>query len=236
MQALTSQLSTHYVDKYYNVIFQSSDKSDDVIKVPDDRIADFLALLQASSWDVNRIHSSGFNDYLKGEYGLADYQFSEAQLNALDQFSTTWSRNNAARFMLNPTMVNALRMGLSEVLSQWTNPELVATGLSAGISGLQGLARGTAKGGGKELYNFGKTAAQHMTEPRRKVPLQFMDDVLKTTKGLPDPGGSRALMHYTPMWKNGTQYNLKILYDQTTNSIWHFKYTQKALGPLPLIP
>lgn len=73
MQALTSQLSTHYVDKYYNVIFQSSDKSDDVIKVPDDRIADFLALLQASGWDVNRIHSSGFNDYLKGEYGLADY-------------------------------------------------------------------------------------------------------------------------------------------------------------------
>ena len=145
MQALTSQLSTHYVDKYYNVIFQSSDKSDDVIKVPDDRIADFLALLQASGWDVKYIHSSGFNDYLKGEYGLADYQFSEAQLNALDQFSTTWSRNNAARFMLNPTMVNALRMGLSEALSQWTNPELVATGLSAGILGMKGMTRGGVK-------------------------------------------------------------------------------------------
>ena len=139
------QLSTHYVDKYYNVIFQSSDKSDDVIKVPDDRIADFLALLQASSWDVKYINSSGFNDYLKGEYGLADYQFSEAQLNALDQFSTTWSRNNAARYMLNPTMVNALRMGWSEALSQWTNPELVATGLSAGILGMKGMTRGGGK-------------------------------------------------------------------------------------------
>ena len=76
---------------------------------------------------------------------MADYQFSEAQLNALDQFSTTWSRNNAARYMLNPTMVNALRMGWSEALSQWTNPELVATGLSAGILGMKGMTRGGGK-------------------------------------------------------------------------------------------
>jgi hypothetical protein len=63
-----------------------------------------------------------------------------------------------------------------------------------------------------------------------------MDDVIKTTKGFPDPGGSNALMYYSPMWKNGKVYNFEVLYDQTTNSIWHFKYTRKALGPLPLIP
>ena len=175
------QLSTHYVDKYYNVIFQSSDKSDDVIKVPDDRIADFLALLQASGWDVKYIHSSGFNDYLKGEYGLADYQFSEAQLNALDQFSTTWSRNNAARYMLNPTMVNALRMGWGEALSQWTNPELVATGLSAGILGLQGLARHAAKG-----------------------EIQYSDDLLKTARSLyPSKAGKIEMHHITPKYLGG---------------------------------
>jgi len=100
------------------------------------------------------------------------------------------------------------------------------------------IGKSTAKvaKGGKELYNFGKIAAQHMTEPGRRVPLQLLDDVIKTTKGLPDPEGSKALMHYSPMWKNGTQYNLEILYHQPTNAIWHFKYTQKALGPLPLIP
>jgi hypothetical protein len=89
-----------------------------------------------------------------------------------------------------------------------------------------------ASTGEKELYNLGKTATQHMTESGRRVPLQIIDDVLKTTKGLPDPGGSRALMHYSQMWKNGKLYNLEILYNQPTNSIWHFKYTQEALGPL----
>ena len=56
-----------------------------------------------------------------------------------------------------------------------------------------------------------------------------MDDVIKTTKGLPDLGGSRALMHYSPMWKNGKLYNLEILYDKASNSIWHFQYN--ALKP-----
>jgi hypothetical protein len=87
------------------------------------------------------------------------------------------------------------------------------------------VAKGGTKAtqtGRKELYNFGKTAGQHMTEPGRRVPLQLMDDVIKTTKGLPDPGGSNALMYYSPMWKNGKVYNFEVLYDQTTNSIWHF--------------
>ena len=207
MQALTSQLSTHYVDKYYNVIFQSSDKSDDVIKVPDDRIADFLALLQASSWDVNHIHSSGFNDYLKGEYGLADYQFSEAQLNALDQFSTTWSRNNAARFMLNPTMVNALRMGLSEALSQWTNPELVATGLSAGILGMKGLA--------------GRAA---------KEEIQYSDDLLKTARSLyPSKAGKIEMHHITPKYLGGGKDGLLVPLDASYHQVITNEY--RALWP-----
>ncbi|GHV44568.1 hypothetical protein FACS1894180_6070 [Bacteroidia bacterium] len=84
-------------------------------------------------------------------------------------------------------------------------------------------------------YAFSRRAAQHMAEPGRTVPVQIINDAIKTTKGLPDPLDSRALMHYSPMWKNGTQYNLEILYDQASNSIWHFKYTQDALGILPAI-
>lgn len=64
-----------------------------------------------------------------------------------------------------------------------------------------------------------------MTESGRKVPLQILDDVIKTTKGLPDPAGSGALMHYSPMWRNGKLYNLEVLYDKASNSIWHFKYS-----------
>ena len=42
-------------------------------------------------------------------------------------------------------------------------------------------------------------------------------------------------MHYTNMFKNGKKYNLEVLYDEVTNTIMHFKYTQKSIGPLDAI-
>ncbi len=41
---------------------------------------------------------------------------------------------------------------------------------------------------------------------------------------MPDPRGSRALLHTVEMWKNGKVYKLEVLYDQTTDTIWHFVY------------
>ncbi|WP_156187507.1 hypothetical protein [Peribacillus loiseleuriae] len=32
------------------------------------------------------------------------------------------------------------------------------------------------------------------------------------------------------------KYNLEVLYDKTTNTIYHFEYARKAMGPLPAIP
>ena len=101
------------------------------------------------------------------------------------------------------------------------------------VTGGEGTA---AKNGGKELYNFSAKAASHMENPARYVPLQILDDAIQTTKGFADPRGSQALMHYTEMWKNGQMYNLEVLYHQATNSIWHFKYTTKGIGPLLAIP
>jgi hypothetical protein len=43
-------------------------------------------------------------------------------------------------------------------------------------------------------------------------------------------------MHYTTMYKNGKMYNLEVLYDKATNTIYHFEYTRKAIGNLPKIP
>ncbi|TLU98952.1 FG-GAP-like repeat-containing protein [Dyadobacter luticola] len=86
--------------------------------------------------------------------------------------------------------------------------------------------------GGTEIINFGKTAAGHFSNPARKVPIHILDDVIKNTKGFADPGGSNALMHYQQIWKNGKPYNLEVLYDKASNSIWHFKYDTRALGPL----
>jgi hypothetical protein len=79
--------------------------------------------------------------------------------------------------------------------------------------------------GGQELFNFSKKAAEHMADPSRAVPIQTLEQAVKSTKGILDPRGSRALMRITEMWKNGKAYTLEVLYDEATNSIWHFKYS-----------
>lgn len=75
-----------------------------------------------------------------------------------------------------------------------------------------------------------------MENPGRFVPTQTLQDAIKSTKGVADPGGSNAMMHYTTMTKNGQTYNLEVLYDKATNTIYHFEYTRKAIGNLPAIP
>ena len=89
--------------------------------------------------------------------------------------------------------------------------------------------------GGTEVFKFESEASKHMSTSARRVPVQILNEVIKNTKGIPDPRGSKALMYYSTMIKNGKTYNLEILYDKASNSIWHFKYTRKALGPLPII-
>lgn len=131
-------LMTHYVDENYNVILQTDDGSDDVVMVPTNRRAEFE---KDVAWYGNSGYTNTYswNQYWKDEFGLAAFQFSEAAIKALNQFNSKWSRNSAARFLLNPTFVNALRMSFSESLSQWTNLELVTGGLSSGVMGLQAM-------------------------------------------------------------------------------------------------
>ena len=47
--------------------------------------------------------------------------------------------------------------------------------------------------------------------------------------------GSRATMYYTTMYKNGKMYNLEVLYDDVTDTVYHFEYARKARGNLPAI-
>ena len=95
------------------------------------------------------------------------------------------------------------------------------------------------KGGGysnlDEGLNFAKTAAEHMEESARHVPMQTLQDAIRYGEALPDPQGSDALMYYTTMYKDGKMYNLEVLYDEVTNTVYHFKYTREAIGNLPAI-
>jgi hypothetical protein len=62
-----------------------------------------------------------------------------------------------------------------------------------------------------------------MAEKGRAVPVQILEQTIKGSKGVADPKGSRALMHNIEMFRNSKAYKLEVLYDKTTNSIWHFQ-------------
>ncbi|MBL0743092.1 DUF6443 domain-containing protein [Chryseolinea lacunae] len=120
------------------------------------------------------------------------------------------------------------------------NPFIGARPVASGAVPLAGgaAAESGAAQGGRELFNFTKTATAHMDEAGRMIPVQTLDNVIKAPLAVvKDPrSATNAMMHYSQMWKNGKLYNVEVLYDQATNTIMHFKYSNDAMGPLLKIP
>ena len=83
--------------------------------------------------------------------------------------------------------------------------------------------------------NFSNRALEHMGEGGRQVPMQTLHDAIRYGEVMPDPRGSGVSMYYTTMYKNGKMYNLEVLYDEVTNTVYHFEYARKAMGNLPAI-
>jgi len=88
----------------------------------------------------------------------------------------------------------------------------------------------------KGSLNFSSKAAAHMADKGRHVPMKLLRDVITKGRGHADPRGSRALMYYSRIVRQGKVYNLEVLYDRATNSVWHFEYTRRAIGTLSRIP
>lgn len=87
-----------------------------------------------------------------------------------------------------------------------------------------------------EIFKFSPIAAKHMEETARTIPIQILNEIIKAPVAVvKDPRGTASLMYYAQMWKNGKHYNVEVLYDKTTNTIWHFLYDSQAMGPLPKI-
>ena len=209
------------------MLFSSNDGSDDVFMV-------------------------GWNSYWRSEFELADRQLSEAEIAVADMYHSRWARNNAVAYFLKPTFANAAKLGISEALSQWTDPELVVGGLSAGVSGLSSVVNaskaakaatfiGYHTGGwvstsGKGTYNFAWKPYVHMQSRDRKVPIQILDEVIKNPMHTaPDPQGSKAVFYYSRIWRGEKEYNIEVLYHKGLNEIFHFKYNREAMGNLPPI-
>lgn len=84
-------------------------------------------------------------------------------------------------------------------------------------------------------FNFTSKTNAHMNNPSRALPVQTLKDAINHGHSLPDPRGSSATMYYTQIQINGKLYNLEVLYDAPTNTIYHFEYARKAMGNLPKI-
>jgi hypothetical protein len=132
-------------------------------------------------------------------------------------------------------------LGNNTMLDGWERAAKAAIGTSqaAGTvaSGLKvtGLNPSLTKGQLPKNLNFSAKVKERMDNPARYVPQEIIKDVIRGGVSAADLQGSRAVMYFARLWKNGRQYNIEVLYDHHTNTVWHVKYTQKAIGPLTTI-
>ena len=108
-----------------------------------------------------------------------------------------------------------------------------AVNIAAIAHSLYHAGRPTPLPPGRPTPAFTRSAARHMANPARRVPVQILDDIIRTTPGFPDPRGTPALMHYSRITRNSRLYNLEVLHHEMTNTIQHFRYRVGPLGPLP---
>ena len=121
-----------------------------------------------------------------------------------------------------------IRTGFDRTIEKAINNGLVYVGISAGSM----YAAGNLDDG----LNFSNKALEHMGESGCQVPVQTLQDAIRYGEAMPDPRGSNTTMYYTTMYKNGKMYNLEVLYDEISNTVYHFEYARKAMGNLPAIP
>ena len=221
-------LETHYVDKDYNTIFQTNDGSDDVVMLPESYVPVFRFYNRIYS-SASVFNSPGWNAYWKQEFGLASRQLSIAELNVLSRFNSRWSRDNAVSYLLNPTPFNSMWMGISEGLSSWTNPELLAAGASMGIVGWQGMGGRAVEGGfqlkssvTKVMGNPYKTMGEVTVPIKNTELLNFLNS---TSKGnwvkVYEAGiqnGAKIETHYFRNNTTGQVFDVKTKYNY-----WHQK-------------
>lgn len=86
-------------------------------------------------------------------------------------------------------------------------------------------------------FRFNRTAALHMYEKARYVPVAFIEQVIRVGKQVPDKRMPGFIAYYVNnLYVNGKRYNFKVVYNPTTNIIQHFHFQREAIdGILPAI-
>ena len=157
--------------------------------------------------------------------------------------------------------VNAVTKGYAQgyelVTNTPTNSDLPTVNSNKSLAFNAGLSVGTPIGfvgsfltGGGEIktatalstlskeakaVSFSEKAGSRLLDPNRTVPIDILEHTINNSIGYIDEQGSRAMTYYSKYIKNGKEYNLKVLYDEASNSIWHFHYSRDAMGTLSRI-
>jgi hypothetical protein len=129
----TGQFFTKYKDWNGNLLLDTDDGRDDVFYVPAKHMDAFKESVNFSA--ELKQNSTKWNDYWRSQF----MQLSDMQIGVLNMQHSERARRDALTFWHEGTIGSALRYFLSEGLAQWSTPELVVGGLSAGLLGWQAM-------------------------------------------------------------------------------------------------
>ena len=120
---------TKYEDEAGRLLLETNDGSDAVVTVTDDK-------KDAFNWAV--AHTSDFNNpewNNAWKSNLLGFELSGKQESLLSSMNSDWSRKSAIKYWQTGDISAGVGFAFKEALSQWTNPELVITGLMVGVAG-----------------------------------------------------------------------------------------------------
>ena len=156
------------------------------------------------------------------------------------------------RLVNNSGVGDARALRLTQASIQYNNSQLLGIlNISANVAlgeavGVIGTSTGVGPKGAfqsnaqqsilesKAGVNFTETTIKRFVNSQRTVNALDLKRAIGT-QAFPDPQGSGASAYYMPILRNGKSYNLKVIYNEETNTIFHFHYSRQAMGPLPKI-
>lgn len=218
----TGMAATKYEDEEGNTLLNTNDGSDAVVTVTDEKRQGFDAAVKGTKNTDDVDWNKSMKTYALG-FSLSDKQ--EAHLSKLN---SDWSRKGAINYW--KTGKGGMAFGLKEVLSQWTNPELVVSGISAGVAGLSAVGN-TARMGTSLVDDVAVHGnSLKSTRPTWGYKLYSKDGAfLKngiTSRTIPETRYTRAFMQDKYMGTKRMFPNRRSAYD------WEYKQNLIQQGPL----
>ena len=139
----TGMYYTWYVDGDNNVLLHTNDGSNDIVRVPNEKVNTFKRYADDYESNSTYYDNPRWNDAWKNRYGLSDIQLTGKQVAHLGMLHSDKARESCVQSWLNSNAGNFMSFVLDEIVAQWKTPELVIAGLSAGFLGWQAMGNGT---------------------------------------------------------------------------------------------